>query len=72
MIEFDPNEWPRFIELPGFTRAWTALDLGDGDLVALQASILAGPNRHPGVSGTSGLRKIRFARTGSRRGKRAS
>ena len=60
MAEFDPAEWPRFIELPGFSRAWAALGLGDGDLTALQALILEGPNRHPVVSGTGGLRKVRL------------
>ncbi|MFI5455868.1 MAG: hypothetical protein ACHRXM_10495 [Isosphaerales bacterium] len=72
MTEFDPTEWPKFIELPGFTRAWTAVGFGDSDLLALQAAILAGPNRHPVVPGTGGLRKIRFARPGGGRGKSAS
>jgi hypothetical protein len=72
MPEFDPGEWPRFIELPGFTRAWTNLGLTDGDLAALQTAILAGPNRGPVVSGTGGLRKIRFARPGQGRGKSGS
>jgi len=72
VIEFDPTDWPSFIELPGFTRAWTALGLGDDDLLALQAAILEGPNRHPVVSGTGGLRKVRFARSGGGRGKSAS
>jgi hypothetical protein len=70
--KFDPGEWPRFIELPGFTRAWTSLGLSDGDLTALQIAILDGPKRHPFVSGTGGLRKIRFARLGERRGKSGS
>jgi hypothetical protein len=72
MAEIDPTGWPKFIELPGFTRAWTALDLGDTDLWALQTSILEGPDRHPVVSGTGGLRKIRFARPGGGRGKSGS
>ena len=72
MAAFDRTEWPKFIELPGFTRAWAALDLRDGDLWALQASILEGPDRHPVVSGTGGLRKVRFARPGGGRGKRRS
>jgi hypothetical protein len=72
MTEFDPTEWPKFIELPGFTRAWAALDLRDEDLWALQASILEGPDRHPVISGTGGLRKVRFARPGGGRGKSGS
>ena len=72
MPEFDPNDWPIFIELPGFTREWASLGFSDGDLTALQTAILHGPNRHPVVSGTGGLRKIRFARPGERRGKSGS
>ena len=60
MAEFDAADWPKFIELPGFTRAWTTLGLRDGDLTALQAAILEGPFRHPVIAGTGGLRKIRF------------
>ena len=69
MAEFDPGAWLEFIELPAFTRAWTSLGLSDGDLAALESAILAGPNRHPVISGTGGLRKIRFARPGQPRGK---
>ena len=72
MSEFDPSEWPRFIELPGFTRAWTSLGLSDSDLTTLQTAIVDGPNRHPVVPGTGGLRKIRFARPGEGRGKSGS
>jgi hypothetical protein len=72
MDEFDPTDWPQFVELPGFTRAWAALALDDVDLRALQAAILSGPDRHPVVSGTGGLRKLRFARPGEGRGKRGA
>jgi hypothetical protein len=72
MSEFDPADWPKFIELPGFTRAWAALGLHDDDLTALQRAILDGPSRAPLVSGTGGLRKIRFARPGGGRGKSGS
>ncbi len=72
MLEFHLDEWPIFIELPGFTRGWTALDLDDDDLRSLQAAILEGADRHPVVPGTGGMRKIRFARPGQGRGKRAS
>jgi hypothetical protein len=60
MSEFDPSEWPRFIELPGFTRAWTSLGLSDSDLTTLQTAILDGPNRHPVVPVRAGS-----ARSGS-------
>ncbi len=55
MAEFDPAEWPKFIELPGFTREWTSLGLSDVDLTVLQGAILEGPNRYPVISGTGGL-----------------
>lgn len=69
MPEFDPSRWPTFVELPGFTRAWSALALDDADLWTLQALILQGPDRHPVIAGTGGLRKVRFARPGGGRGK---
>lgn len=72
MAEFDPDDWPKFIELPGFTRAWASLGLSDDDLTALQTAILDGPYRYPVISGTGGLRKIRFARPGEGRGKSGS
>ena len=72
MNEFDPARWPTFLELPGFTRAWSALELGDADLTTLQSLILRGPDRHPVIAGTGGLRKIRFARPGGGRGKSGS
>ncbi len=55
--------------MPGFTRAWAALGLHDADLRALHPAILSGPERHPVVPGTGGLRRRRFARPGERRGK---
>ncbi len=72
MPGFDPADWPRFIELPGFARAWAGLGLSDNDLAALQAAILEGPYGYPVVPGTGGLRKIRFARPGEGRGKSGS
>jgi hypothetical protein len=72
MNGFDRAEWPTFIELPGFSRAWAALELDDGDLLALQVEILKGPHRHPVIAGTGGLRKIRFAGRHEARGKRGS
>jgi phage-related protein len=72
MAEFEPTAWPEIIELPAFTRRWVALGLNDGDLKALQTAILSGPERHPVVPGTGGLRKIRFTRPGEGRGKRGA
>ena len=67
------DDWPKFIELPGFTRAGPSLGLSDDDLAALQATAILdwSPNT-TFVSGTGGLRKIRFARPGEGRGKSSS
>jgi hypothetical protein len=72
MAGFDSDHRPKFIELPGVTRAWASLGLNDDDLEAPQTAILDGPNRYPVISGTGGLRKIRFARQGKGRGKSSS
>jgi hypothetical protein len=39
MLEFDPSEWLRHIELRGFTRAWTTLGFNDRDLINVQAAM---------------------------------
>ncbi|QEH36212.1 Toxin HigB-2 [Aquisphaera giovannonii] len=49
-----------------------ALGLTDDDLRSLQLAILEGPTRYPVISGTGGLRKIRFAPTRGGRGKSTS
>lgn len=41
----------------------------DDDLKELQSAIMASPERHPVISGTGGLRKIRFAPSREARGK---
>lgn len=65
----EPSDLLHFIELPGFTRVWDDLGYSDDDLHALQVMIMCGPKRHPVIQGTSGLRKMRFARMDSNRGK---
>ena len=69
---FDADDWPRFIHLDLFDAEWAALKLDDNALNILQADIKADPSRHPMMSGTQGLRKIRFAEPGANRGKRGS
>jgi ribosome-binding protein aMBF1 (putative translation factor) len=59
----------RFIHLHLFDREWVELGLTDEDLRALQNAIASSPTRPPVVSGAGGMRKIRFAREGSGRGK---
>jgi hypothetical protein len=68
----NPEDWLRFIELDIFTQDWRELGLTDEDLLALQIAIMAGPQLHPVISGTGGLRKIRFAPAAWRRGKRGA
>lgn len=66
---FKPEEWPRFVRFPAFTREWERLGLDDSALQALEAEILRGPTRAPVIRGTGGLRKLRFAAPGSGRGR---
>jgi hypothetical protein len=73
MVEgFRPEDWPRFVRFPAFTRDWERLGLDDAALRALESEILRGPDRTPIIRGTGGLRKIRFAEPGSGRGKRGA
>lgn len=59
----------RFIQSSVFSKDWERLGLSDDDLRALENALIANPNSGPVVSGTGGLRKIRFAPEGSPRGK---
>lgn len=60
--QFKPEDILHFIELKQFTKRWKDLELDDeGDLFALQLSIMANPKGAPVIEGTSGLRKMRFA-----------
>ena len=50
-----------FIETAEFTASWDELGLdAENDLTALQLTIMSAPRRPPVVSGTGGLRKLRF------------
>lgn len=70
--DFRPEEWPRFVRFPAFSRDWERLGLDDAALRALEIEILKGPSRAPVIPGTGGLRKIRFTDPGSGRGKRGA
>jgi hypothetical protein len=61
-----------FIDSGPFDRRWKALDLDDDEHAALEDTILADPVRPPVVSGTDGLRKIRFAPRRWKTGKRGA
>jgi hypothetical protein len=69
---FKPEEWPRFVRFPAFTREWERLGLDDAALQALEMEILKGPGRAPVIQGTGGLRKIRYNEPESSRGKRGA
>lgn len=52
-----------------FSASWKQVGLGDDELLALQIAIMDDPTAAPVVVGTGGLRKLRFAPPGWRRGK---
>src|SRR4051812_37977074 len=50
-----------FIEAKTFTDAWHDLGLPDESLRELQLLVMLDPQKAPVISGTGGLRKLRFA-----------
>lgn len=57
-----PEDFLHFVEYPAFSGDWDELGLNvDEDLLALQLMIMANPTGAPVVTGTGGLRKLRFA-----------
>ena len=50
-----------FVELPIFRSRWKALGLNDDDLRRLQEELLSDPKIGAVMSGTGGVRKMRFA-----------
>jgi hypothetical protein len=66
---FDPLDWLCFLELRPFSRRRSELGLDDEFLRALQIGIMLAPKRAPVISGTGGLRKLRFHRPGGNKGK---
>jgi hypothetical protein len=69
MTGIEPSRWLRIVQTGVFIRKWSSLGLDDDDLIALEGEILKGPERHPVIRGTGGVRKIRFTRPGAARGK---
>lgn len=57
----DPKRWLKFVLLDPFPPAWKKMGLDDEDQRALEIAIMIDPERPPVVSGTGGLRKLRFA-----------
>ena len=60
------KSWIHFIEASGFRDEWRRLKLEEDDLWAIQSTIGFDPTSAPVVSGTGGLRKLRFAPPGSK------
>lgn len=58
------EEWRSFFHTRMFDEEWAALGLGDEDLARLQHAITSDPMVGAVISGTGGLRKLRFARAG--------
>ena len=58
---FNPEDLLHFIELDGFSDDWKDLGLDDEALTALQLAIMAEGKNAPVISGTGGVRKLRFA-----------
>ena len=67
-----PEDWLRFVQIDPFPRKWKEYDLNDDDLKALEIAIMVAPTRSPVIPGSNGLRKIRFAKNESGKGKRGS
>ena len=61
-----------FKYLAAFVRQWERLGLDDDDLRELEFLILANPSAGSVVAGSGGLRKLRFAPSSWRRGKRGA
>jgi len=56
-----PEDLLTLVELTPFTRRWKDLELDDeGDLTALQLTVMDDPLRGSVITGTAGLRKLRF------------
>ena len=68
----DSEDLLSFIASTAFERAWKQCELTDDDLFELQRCILARPNGAPVMSGTGGLRKLRFSPAGASHGKSGS
>ena len=58
-----------FVQLSGLVSEWRHFRLTDEDLQALESQLLQNPQRGVVVSGTGGLRKMRFAPPSRRTGK---
>lgn len=67
--QIEPEDLLNFWELDWFYDSWEEYELTDDDLAALQILIMCRPRNAPVVSGTKGLRKLRFSPEGWNTGK---
>lgn len=67
--EITPKDFLTFVELDGFRDDWERLGLNDDDLNLLQVAIMSAPTWYPVISGTGGVRKLRFSPGRMKRGK---
>jgi hypothetical protein len=58
------HDWYRFVITSAFEAGWARAGLTDSDLASLESILVNNPRAGAVVSGTGGLRKIRFARPG--------
>ncbi len=69
--EISPEDFLHFYQLDGFVDAWKSLGFDEEeDLWALEISIMANPEAGEVISGTGGLRKMRFGKSHQKTGKR--
>lgn len=68
-FDFNPEDWLRFIQMPTFSKKWDKFGLTDDDLRALEIAIMIGPTMAPIVTGSGGLRKLRFGNQSANKGK---
>ena len=62
VVGYNKEEISRyFIETPFFTKRWNDLGFNDEDLLKLQIELIEKPKSGRIVSGTGGLRKMRYA-----------
>jgi hypothetical protein len=67
-----PEDGLRFVWIDPFEGQWRQLGLPEEACRGIELAIMAAPRKAPVISGTGGLRKLRFAVEGSQRGKSGS
>jgi hypothetical protein len=69
---FVPEDLMVFVQASRFSKRWDALGLVDDDLQALEIAIMSNPRGPAVITGTGGLRTIRFAPLQGGKGKRGA